>query len=416
MTKISAVTKSATSLATNVLLVGGCYGGLSALVHLRNSLKEKTLSKRVNVTLVEPKAGLLNILGVPRAIVDPEFAKTQYVPLDEFRTLHFDHLVSDDKYVLQTAGPKIQPGVNEHVEVTYVQGKVTKLGKQEAEYSLNGGAGGTEKITFDYCVLAAGRNRTWPTSPDAINTESFLEEVTKFNSTVKQSNRIAVVGAGAVGIEIAGDIKTKHPDKEVMLIHPHATFPPEKLSDEFKQKVRESLERANVKVMTGLRVKRELENKNLELTNGDIIEADFTYWCTSFKNNTDLLGEELSHFVSPKNNVYINGYLQLAHPETNEVIENIFCVGDMTETPNIKTAGWAISMGRHVGNYLSSLIVDGKLSGDEFPVDRPSAMLLVCGNEDIISEVGGEVVVNKPIYIEQYKTYKFATVRNTLGV
>ncbi|MCQ4187740.1 hypothetical protein FK515_29665, partial [Klebsiella pneumoniae] len=116
-------------------------------------------------------------------------------------------------------------------------------------------------------------------------------------------------GAGAVGIEIAGDIKTKHPDKEVMLIHPHATFPPEKLSDEFKQKVRESLERANVKVMTGLRVKRELENKNLELTNGDIIEADFTYWCTSFKNNTDLLGEELSHFVSPKNNVYINGYL-----------------------------------------------------------------------------------------------------------
>ncbi|KAF3986903.1 hypothetical protein FT663_02568 [Candidozyma haemuli var. vulneris] len=415
MTKLASVSKSVAALTTNVLVVGGSFGGMASIVSLKASLKENKPKSRVSVTLVEPKAGFLNVLGVPRAIVDPTFATTQYVPIEQYSAFQFDRLVSDDEYVLKSAGQKIDPEANEDIELTYVQGSITKLSKNVAEYQLNNGTGGTDKIKFDYCVLAAGRNRTWPTSPDALNAENYLKEMKDFNSQVKKCNKIAVVGAGAVGIEIAGDIKTKHQDKEVMLIHPHPTFPPEQLTDEFKKAVRESLERADVKVMTGLRVKRELDNHNLELTNGDIIEADFTYWCNSFKNNTTLLDEELSKYISPKNNIFTNSYFQLHHPETKESVDNIFSVGDMVEFPVIKTAGWAISMGRATGKNLSGLLVDGKLV-EEYPGDRSNAMLLVCGNEDIVSEVGGNVEINNPNYVEQYKTYRFKTVRGTLGI
>ncbi|PVH18449.1 uncharacterized protein CXQ87_001376 [Candidozyma duobushaemuli] len=403
--------KEAVALATNILIIGGSYGGLSALVALKNIFKSTPPPNRISITLIEPKAGLLNILGVPRAIVDPEFAKTQYVPLQNLNDLPFDRLVSDDEYVQKEFGSQVRPDNNKHFEITYIQGRVNELQRDKAAYTLNGGSSST--ITFDYCVIAAGRNRSWPTSPDAFNYESYLQEMTKFNNQAKSVNKIAVVGAGAVGIEIAGDIKTKHPEKDVMLIHPHEKFPPEPLTDAFKDMSRESLERAGVQVKTGLRVKQELENHDLELTNGDIIEADFTYWCTAFKNNTDILVGDLAQFVSPANNVHVNDYGQLSN---QSVVENIFCIGDMVEKPIIKSAGWALYMGRQVANNLAGLIFEERLV-EEFPdlTQMPRGMVLVAGNEEIVSELTGEVELNHKGYVEEYKDYCFGKVRVTLG-
>lgn len=403
--------KEAVALATNILIIGGLYGGLSALVALKNIFKLTPPPNRISITLIEPKAGLLNILGVPRAIVDPEFAKTQYVPLQNLNDLPFDRLVLDDEYVQKELGSQVRPDNNKHIEITYIQGRVNELQKDKAIYSLNGGSLST--ITFDYSVIAAGRNRLWPTSPDAYNYESYLHEMTKFNDQAKLVKKIAVVGAGAVGIEIAGDIKTKHPEKEVMLIHPHEKFPPEPLTDAFKDMSRESLERAGVQVKTGLRVKQELENHDLELTNGDIIEADFTYWCTAFKNNTDILVGDLAQYVSQANNVHVNDYGQLSN---QSVVENIFCIGDMVEKPIIKSAGWALYMGRQVANNLAGLIFEKRLV-EEFPdlTQMPRGMVLVAGNEEIVSELTGEVELNHKGYVEEYKDYCFGKVRVTLG-
>lgn len=413
MTIASAVLKLVASLSTNILVVGGSYGGMAFINHLKNFLKEKKVEKKLTVTLVEPKAGFLNVLGVPRSIVDPEFSKTQYVSMEEYRTCRFDRMLSDDEFAVNKVGPAIEPGVNEDIELTFIQGKVTELKEKEAKYKLNNSEN-EENISFDYCVFAAGRNRTWPSSPDALNWESYLEEMVDFNATVKKHNKIAVVGAGAVGIEIAGDIKTKHPDKEVILIHPHATFPPEPLTDEFKQAVRESLERANVKIITGVRVKQELENHNLELTNGDIVEADFTYWCTAFHNNTGILAGGLEKYVSPKNNIFVNKYLQLEIPGSNEPIKHFFCVGDLVEIPIMKSAGWAMAMSRVVANAL----VNSLHSLDPVEEMPPPAngILLVCGNEDIVSEVGGKVELNNQNYVDQYKTYRFEVGKPYLGI
>lgn len=410
---MNAVLSKSQSFFTNVLVVGGSFSGLSAVVALKNHLRERGGSQKIAVTLVEPKAGLLNVLGVPRAIVDPEFARSQYLPFEELDDLFFDRMISDDKYALESLRPVIGKTANTGMELTYVQGSVTELTTKEAIYQLNGEESATNSIAFDYAVIATGRNRAWPTSPLAYNLENYLKEMRQMNEIVRSSKKLAVVGAGAVGIEIAGDVKHYYPEVDVKLIHPHAKFPPEPLTDEFKDAVADSLVRGGVEVLTGLRVEKELEDHKLVCTNGEIVDADYTYWCTSFRNNTDFLKQHLGTFISPANNIYVNEYLQLKHEENQ--VDNIFCLGDMVEIPIIKSAGWALYMGRQVANNLNSLIFDLRLV-EAFPdiTQMPRGMVLVTGGGDIVSELTGEVELNHPGYVEEYKDYCMGKIRATL--
>lgn len=408
------ITRAAANFPTNVLIIGGAYAGLSALVALKNLLREKQQQK-ISVTLVEPKAGLLNIIGVPRAIVDTEFARTQYLPYQELQDVRFDQIVSNDEVVVSSLGKAVQPDNNKFIEITYVQGSVTALGIKSAEYVLNESQD-TGKIEFDFAVVATGRNRTWPTSPTAYNYESYMTEMASFNDIVTKSKKIGVVGAGAVGIEIAGDIKAKHPEIEVLLVHPHQQFPPEPLPEAFKAAVKDSLVRGGVKVMTGVRVKQENAGGELEFTNGEKVTTDFNYWCTAFHNNTEMLKGELGAFVTPANNVYVNEYTQLTHPETHEQHAHIFAIGDLVEMPIIKSAGWALYMGRQVANNIVSLIVDGKVVEPmPDPTKMPRGMVLVAGNNELVSLLDGVVEYNNANYVKEYKDYCFGKVRATLG-
>lgn len=404
------------SFHTNVLIIGGAYAGLAALVALKNHLRDRARLQKVTVTLVEPKAGLLNILGVPRAIVDPEFAKTQFIPFEDLDDLHFDHLISRDDVVIESLGKAVTPKNNDFIEITYIQGSVKELKKSTATYYLNKQPDVLGVVEFNYVVVATGRNRPWPTSPLAYNFELYMKEMINFKENIERCPRIGVIGAGAVGVEIAGDIKAKIPQAKVFLIHPHDKFPPEPLPDDFKDLTRESLERGGVTVMTGYRVKLELASHELEFTNGETLKTDITYWCNKFLNNTQLFSDAFASFVSPDNNVYVNDYLQLQHPELGEFHANVFAIGDLVELPLIKSAGWALYMGRQVANNIVSLIFDGHVI-EPMPdlTQMPKGMVLVAGNNEIVSSLDGVLELNNQGYVDEYKDYCIGKIRVTLG-
>lgn len=411
-----AIQKNTPSFHTNVLIVGGAYAGLAALVALKNHLKERAKLQKVSVTIVEPKAGLLNILGIPRAIVDTDFAKTQFVPFENLEDISFDFVISNDAFVIDTLGKSAKPNNNDFIEVTYVQGSICDLKSRTASYHLNYTPEKLGKIEFNYLVIAAGRNRHWPTSPVAYNYDSYMKEMVGFRQQIDCCQKIGVIGAGAVGIEIAGDIKSKCPEKEVFLIHPHENFPPEPLLDNFKDLTKNSLERGKVKVMTGYRVESELKDHELKFTNGETLKTDFNYWCNKFHNNTNILSSELVPFVSEKNNIYVNDYLQLTHPKTRVQHLHIFAIGDLVELPIIKSAGWALYMGRQVANNIVSLIFDGVLI-EPMPdlTQMPKGMVLVAGNNELVSSLDGVLELNNKLYVEEYKDYCIGKIRATLG-
>lgn len=425
---LSRTVQNAIPLTTNILVVGGAYAGLATIRSLADHFRERQKQpnaaytqkmapildsrRKLTITLVEPRAGLLNIIGIPKAAVDSKFAPSQFVPWLDLENLAFDKIVSND--------PRVEPSSsknNDDFEVNFVHGKVTYLDERKAQYVLNNSS---EKaiIDFDYVVYAAGRNRGWPVTPDAHNMEVYLEEMARSEAQIAENSVISVIGAGAVGVELAGDIKHRFPNKTVNLIHPHLSFPPEPLSDAFKDLTHKSLEGAGVNVITNTRVDREETNGNLITTDGRTIPSQLNHWCTFHKNNIEVLSSRLrSGFVSPKGNVYVNEYLQLQAPETSECVSNFFCVGDLVEKPIIKSAGWAMYMGRQTANNLVSLVFDERLV-EPFPdlCQMPKGMVIIAGNGEVISELSGEVELNHLGYVEEYRDYCMGKVRATLGM
>lgn len=404
------------SFNTNILIVGGGYLGISTLVSLKNHLrrvsreKPKLFERPVSVTLVEPRAGLLNIIGVPRCMVDVEFAKTQFVPFEYLNDLVFDSVILTDEKVAEIGKGNNTPA---GFLLNYVHGTVTYLDDKRAQYSVHSL---DEKafIDFDFVVYAAGRDRAWPISPRGHTLPQFLDEMSQFTKSVEQHDTISVIGAGAVGIEVAGDIKFKYPNKSVSLIHPHALFPPEPLQDAFKNLTRESLERAGVQVITNARVEKELSSGDLVLTDGRTIKSQFNYWSNHHHNNTKMISKTLHHYLSTENNIYVNQYLQLERDGIT--ISNFFAIGDLVEMPMIKSAGWAMYMGRQVANNLIHLLTENVFV-EPFPDLNtvPKGMVLIAGNEEIVSELSGEIELNNKNYSQEYKDYCLGKVRATLA-
>ncbi|KAI5970549.1 VTC4 [Candida margitis] len=397
-------------LTTNILIIGGAYAGIAALRALQLKLSPRIPKggNPISITIVEPKDGFLNILGISRSIVSPSFAETQYLRFTQLNNIGFTNIISDD----DIEGPICENSS----QVIFVHGKVVSLSSQSAEYVLNNNTN-KNRIDFDYVIMASGRDRNWPTTPLANTQQQFLDEISRAKDQIESANIISIIGAGAVGVEIAGDIKTAYPNKIVNLIHPHEHFPPEPLSLEFKTMVQNSIERSGVNIYLNTRIDKELDNKNLVTTTQKIIESELNFHCCSKHNNTSFLSSQLQQDYIVNGQVNTNKYLQLQHPTTQATQDHFFVIGDLVNFPIIKSAGWAMYMGRQVANNITSLLFDGELV-ESMPdlSTMPYGMVIVGGNEEIISELSGDVQLNHEGYKKEYLDYCIGKVRATLDV
>ena len=69
---------------------------------------------------------------------------------------------------------------------------------------------------------------------------------------IKDAMKIGVVGGGAVGVEIAGDILEDYKEKaDVYLIHPRETLVNDKVNDSFQSAVKNKLTSLGVNMVLG---------------------------------------------------------------------------------------------------------------------------------------------------------------------
>lgn len=88
----------------------------------------------------------------------------------------------------------------------------------DREWSDQGNPGSRE-ISFDYLVVATGTRLQAPGTMPHDDKPASVRYFQQYQTRVRDARSVAIVGGGAVGVQMATDLKELYPEKEVTLVH-----------------------------------------------------------------------------------------------------------------------------------------------------------------------------------------------------
>ncbi|KND62477.1 FAD-dependent oxidoreductase, partial [Candidatus Phytoplasma phoenicium] len=211
---------------------------------------------------------------------------------------------------------------------------------------------------FDKLVMSTG---SWPIIPklEGINSKNLLlsknfEHANNIIEYAKKINKITVIGAGYIGVELAEAFSKQ--GKEVTLVDIEKRIMSKYLDPEFTHLAEEAFRENKVRLALGQKVINFKTKNNLIThvqTDQKIFETEMVIMCISFVPNTQLLRDKLE---TSRNDAFIvNDFLQTSHPD-------VYACGDCTNiyynpTKNYKyipLATNAVRMGTLIGINITS--------------------------------------------------------------
>jgi len=159
-----------------VAVVGGGYGG---------TLVAKALDAEADVVLIDPRDAFVNVAGSLRALTRPDWAHNVFFP--------YKTLLERGRVVRGSAASVDAAGV-----------------------TLAGG----ERVDADCIVLATGSSYPYPARPRhaAASAEEALGDLRETHRQLSAAGRVLILGAGPVGLELAGEIHEAWPGKHVTVV------------------------------------------------------------------------------------------------------------------------------------------------------------------------------------------------------
>jgi apoptosis-inducing factor 2 len=101
---------------------------------------------------------------------------------------------------------------------------------------------GSKELPFDYLVAATGTKLSPPGTMESDEKAPSVQYFKDYQEKVKNAKTITIIGGGAVGVQMACDLKEVYPEKEVTLVHSRETLMPvyhEALSNIIKDRFKE---------------------------------------------------------------------------------------------------------------------------------------------------------------------------------
>jgi NADH dehydrogenase FAD-containing subunit len=293
------------------VVVGGGYGGYAVA---------KALDETSHVVLVEPKDAFMHNIAALRALVDPSWLPRIFLP--------YSHLLTNGRVVRDRAVV-----VDPHRVVT---------------------ASG-EEIAADYVVLATGSRYPFPAKTDLVDTHAAQEQIRRAHQALAQADRVLLVGAGPVGIELAGEIRHVWPDKSIVLLDVADEILGGPYKPELKAELRHQLIEARVELILGSPLRKapptqpgELGSFTVTTEAGTEVVADIWFRCYGVVPNSDYLGAALLPARRADGFIEVGPTLQVAGQAT------VFAVGDIS-TADSKMAGFAGRQAAIVANNINAL-------------------------------------------------------------
>ncbi|XP_027639229.2 ferroptosis suppressor protein 1 [Falco naumanni] len=268
---------------------------------------------------------------------------------------------------------------------SFRQGKVVGIDPGRQQVLLSDG----EELHYSHLILATGSDGPFPGKFNKdIDMESAIQTYEDMVKEIEKSERILVVGGGAAGVEMAAEIKTEYPAKEVTLIHSKIALADVELLDSVRQEVKEILLRKGVRLLLSERVS-DVENLTLNQFQKDMVVrtekgtevvADMVVLCTGIKINSSAYAAAFGDKMASNSALKVNKHLQL------EGYENIYAIGDCAD---LKEPKMAYHAGLHANIAVTNII--NSLTHKPLKTYEPGSLtfLLSMGRNDGVGQVNG---------------------------
>ncbi|PIA13508.1 FAD/NAD(P)-binding domain-containing protein [Coemansia reversa NRRL 1564] len=283
-----------------------------------------------------------------------------------------------------------------------------------------------DNLGFDYLIVALGVGRHAPIGVGAETRDEFEIMLRETHANIKAAQSVTVVGAGAVGIELAADVKEVFPDKYVRLVHSREQVLAGPFSVTLRQRVEQALVQMGVEVVLGQRVVKQRQisddkdnletaqlggqisiandmncnrsarlpeltsaavtNAELTLANGERLQSDWTVQCLGAQTRPIL--QLASKGLTGSDGIRVRGTMQvddIRYP-------HIYACGDACSHSAVKLAGVAMHNGFVAArNIARCVLMGGPRAADtllEQSPDFPAKILLLLGRSHCAMQVG----------------------------
>jgi NADH dehydrogenase FAD-containing subunit len=191
------------------------------------------------------------------------------------------------------------------------------------------------------------------------------------NERIAQAKSILLIGAGPVGIELAGEIASQYPGKPITLIDPGERLLPG-FHPQLGERLYRGLHELGVKMLFGERLANLPAETNATgaepprlqeyiTAKGTRIEADVYFICFGLQMNTLYLLPHLSGVIDERKQVKVNSHLQVTG------YDHIFAVGDIVNTREPKLITTASAHARVVAINIQRLAANNQNLVDYHP-------------------------------------------------
>jgi NADH dehydrogenase FAD-containing subunit len=274
------------------VVVGGGYGGVTAA---------KALDEFADVILVEPRDAFVHNVAILRQLVDPGWSGRLFLP--------YDRLLTRGKVIRDRA--------------VAVDGTEVTLGSGD-------------RLVADYVVLATGSSYPFPAKIEEIDSAKATEMLLDAHKALADATAVLLLGAGPVGLELAGEIKAAWPDTAVTIVDPApdilgATALPPQLRAE----VRRQLDELGIELVLGTSLPADPPRAGrftVTTRSGRDIAADLWFRCYGVVPTTGYLGAGLTAARDQRGHLRVDPDLRIPGHR------NVFAIGDVTDIPEAKMA------------------------------------------------------------------------------
>lgn len=261
-----------------VVIVGGNYAGIIAA--------KKLAKKGYEVVIVSPFDSTFAPPLLPRLITEPEHIEGNY-------NLKYSKIFSGLKY-------------------KHIQALATELDPDAKVLTLSTG----ETLKYEFLVIATGTSHGELFKPDNSKSVGNASIIKSTAEKVKSSKKIAVIGGGATGVEVSGDIAYHYPEKSVDIYtgsgNPLPFLP-----------MKKQLQAVSMLEKKGVNIIKKTAQVNGQTVDGksyDLVIATF-----GIKPNSEFI---------PKKLLDSDGYLKVSEDLSVPGYSNILGFGDITNTSN----------------------------------------------------------------------------------